>query len=139
MHRATVTRGLAAGPDRFDGRSRYNVGLVSRWGGTNSDNVEGACPVEGECFCKNFVVDALAQSLLYGVGGVIYPYPTTGLVFGTTKKRVRESRMFSVYPSNCESVLFMRKLVGVLLSFTGEVAVGEMVAVEALMSCGRRR
>ena len=24
LQRATVTRGLAAGPDRFDGRSRYN-------------------------------------------------------------------------------------------------------------------
>ena len=109
--------------------------MVSRWGGTNSDNVEGACPVEGECFFKNFVVDALAQSLSYGVGGVVYPHPTAGLVFGTTKKRVREGRVISVYPSNCESfVLFTRKIVGVLLSFTGEVAVGEMVTVEALMS-----
>ena len=70
----------------------------------------------------------------YGGGGVVYPYPTAGLVFGMAKKRVREGRVSSVYPSNCESVLFMHKLVGVLLSFTSEVAVCEIVAVEALMS-----
>ena len=35
LQRTTVTRGLAAGPDRFDGRSRYNSlspsGRLSGW------------------------------------------------------------------------------------------------------------
>ena len=82
---------------------------------------------------KKFVVDAFAQSFSYGGGGVVYPYPTTGHIFGTVKKRVRDGRVSSVYTSNCESVLFTHKLVGVLLSFSGEVAIGEMVAVKALM------
>ena len=74
---------------------------------------------------KNFVVDAFAQFLSYGGGGVVYPYPTAGHIFGTAKKRVREGRDSSVHTSNCESVLFTHKLVSVLLSFLGEVAIGE--------------
>ena len=70
----------------------------------------------------------------YGGGGVVYPYPTAGHTFGTAKKRVREVRVSSVYTSNCESVLFTHKLVGVLLSFTGEVAIGEMARVKALVA-----
>ena len=60
---------------------RTSVGLVSRWGGINSDDCEGACPVEGDFFFKNFVVDAFAQSLSYGAGGVVYPYLAAGHVF----------------------------------------------------------
>ena len=71
--------------------------------------------------------------MTYDGGGVVYSYPTAGHVFGTTKKRFREGRVSSVYTSNCESVLFTHKLVGVLLPFSSEVAIGEMVAVKALM------
>ena len=55
-------------------------------------------------------------------------------MFGAAKKRVRQGRVSSVYTSNCESVLFTHKLVGVLLSFTVEVTIGEMVPVKALMA-----
>ena len=65
--------------------------------------------------------------------GVVCPYPIAGHVFGTSKKRVREGRVSSVYTSDGEGVLFTHKLVGVLLSFSGEVAVSEMIAVKALM------
>ena len=34
---------------------------------------------------------------------------------------------------HCEGVLFANELVGSLLPFTGEVAIGEMVAVKALV------
>ena len=39
-----------------------------------------------------------------------------------------------VNAGHCEGVLFANELVGPLLSFTSEVAIGEMVAVKALMS-----
>ena len=50
-----------------------------------------------------------------------------------TEKRVREGRVWSVYTSDCRGVLFMHELVGALLPFLGKVAIGEMVAVKALM------
>ena len=69
----------------------------------------------------------------YGGGGVVCPYPTVGHMLGAAKKRVREGRVTSAYTSNFESVLFTHKLVGVLLSFSDEVAIGDMVAVKVLM------
>ena len=69
----------------------------------------------------------------YGGGGVVYPYPAAGHVFGAARKRVRESRISSVYTSDIEGVIFTHELVGALLLFSGKVAIGEMVAVEALM------
>ena len=62
--------------------------MVSRWGVTNSDNFEGARPVKREFFFKNFAIGAFAQYLPYDGGGVVYPYPATGHVFGAAKKRV---------------------------------------------------
>ena len=110
-----------------------SVWLICRWGGANSDNFEGARPVKRDFLCKNFVIDAFAQSLSYGGGGVVYPYPAAGHVFGASKKRVREGRVSPVYTSDCEGVLFPHELVGALLPFSGKVAIREMVAVEALM------
>ena len=109
-----------------------DVRRVGRGGGTNSDDFEGDCSGEGTFIFKNFVVDAFAQSLSYGSSGVVYPYPAAGHVFGETKKRIQEGRVSSVCTSDCEGVLFTHELVGVLL-FSGKVAIGEMVAVEALM------
>ena len=74
------------------------------------------------------------RSLSSGGGGVVHLYPTAGHIFGAAKKCVREGRVSSVYTSNCESVLFTHKFVGVLLSFTGEVAIGELVPVQALVA-----
>ena len=50
-----------------------------------------------------------------------------------TEKRVREGRVPSVYMSDCKGVLFMHELVGALLPFSGKVAIGEMVAVKAVI------
>ena len=82
FQRTTVTRGLAAGRDRFEERSRYNslspsgsVGLASHWGGTNSDGFEGSCLAEREFLFENLVIGAFARSLSDGGSGVVYPYP----------------------------------------------------------------
>ena len=50
-----------------------------------------------------------------------------------TEKRVREGRVPCVYMSDCKGVLFMHELVGALLPFSGKVAIGEMVAVKAVI------
>ena len=109
-----------------------SIWLVTRWGGANSDNFVGARPVKREFLFKNFVIDAFAQSFSYGGGSVLYPYPAAGNVFGAAKKRVREGRVSPVYTSDCEGVLFPHELVGAVLPFLGKVALGEMIAVEAL-------
>ena len=110
-----------------------SVWLVSHWGGANNDNFEGARPVEREFLCENFAIDAFAHSLAFSGSGVVYSYPAASHVFGASKERVREGRVSPVYTSECEGVLFSHELVGVLLPFSGKVAIGEMVAVEALM------
>ena len=69
----------------------------------------------------------------YGGGGAVYPYPGAGHAFGAAKKCGREGRVSPVYTSDCEGVLFTHELVGALLPFSGKVATGEMVAVEALV------
>ena len=107
--------------------------MVKRRGGANSDNSEGARPVEREFIFQNFVIDAFAHSLSYSGSDVVYPYPAASHVFGVPKERVREGRVSPVYTSDCESVLFPHELIGALLPFSGKVAIGEMVAVEALI------
>ena len=110
-----------------------SVWLVSRWGGANSDNFERGRPVEREFLFENFVIDAFAYSLSYSGRGVVYPYPAASHVFGASKERVREGGVSTVYTSDCEGVLFSHEIVGELLPFSGKVAIGEMVTVEALM------
>ena len=110
-----------------------SVWLVSRWGGANSDNFKGARPVEREFLFENFVIDAFAHSLTYSGSGVVHPYPAASHIFGASEERVRESRVSPVYMSDCEGVLLSHELVGALLPSSGKVAIGEMVAAEALM------
>ena len=63
-----MTWGLAAGPDRFEGKSKYNslspegasADLVVCRGGINSEDFEGACPVERKLLFEDFVIGAFA-------------------------------------------------------------------------------
>ena len=103
-------------------------------GGTNSDDFEGACPVERKFLFEDFVIGAFAQSLSRCDGCVLHPYPASSNVFGSAQERVREGGVAPVDAGNCEGVLFANELVGSLLSFTGEIAIGEMVVVKALVS-----
>ena len=129
-----MTRGLAAGPDRLEGRSRYSSlsprGRPSGWlsvgEGPTATILKG--PVQLRYFFS-FIIGTFAQSLSDGGGGVVDPYPAIGHVFGVAEKRVRECRVASVYTSDCEGVLFTHELVGALLPFSGKVTIGEVVAV----------
>ena len=49
------------------------------------------------------------------------------------RRRASESGIAPVYPSKGEGVLFSHKFVGALLTLAGEVAIGELAAVEVLM------
>ena len=137
-----MTSGLAAGPDKFDGRSRYNSwspsgrpsGCVAAGEGPTATILKGPVQLRDSFSLITLLSTPLCKSLSYGGVGVVYPYPTAGPIFGAAKKRNREGRVLSVYTSNCESVMFAHKLVCVLLSFTGEVAIGEVVPVKALVA-----
>ena len=107
--------------------------MVIRGGGTNSDDFEGASPVERKSLFKDFLVGAFAQSLSDSGGCVVYPYPAIGHVSGAAEKPVRECRVAFVDASDCEGVLFTHELVGALLPFSGKIAIDEMVAVKALV------
>ena len=107
--------------------------MVSRWGGTHSDDFEGVCPVENRFLSNDFVSGAFGQSLSDDGGDVLCSYPANDHVFRATEKRISKGRIPPVYTCDCEGVLFTHELVRALLPFLGTVAVGDMVAVEALM------
>ena len=66
-------------------------------------------------------------------GGIVDPYPSASRVFGATEKSIEESGVAPIYPSNGEGVLFSHSFIDALLAFASEVAIGELIAVEALM------
>ena len=58
-------------------------------GGTNHNDLEGACPVERKFLFENFVIDAFAKSLSGCGGCVVDPYPASSDVFGSAQEGVR--------------------------------------------------
>ena len=66
-------------------------------------------------------------------GGVVDPYPSASRVFRATEKSVGESGVAPIDQSNGEGVLFAHSFIGALLSVASEVAIGELIAIEALM------
>ena len=113
---------------------RASFGFVCRRGGTISDAFKGTCQVARKLLFESFLTGAFAQSLSDSSGGVVYPNPATGCVFGALEKRVREGRNPPVYASDCEGVLLAHALVGTRLPFSGMAAIGDMVTVDVLMS-----
>ena len=71
-------------------------------------------------------------------GGIVDPYPSASRVFGATEKSIGESGVAPIDPSDGESVLFSHNFIGALLAFASEVAIGELIAVEALMDTAVR-
>ena len=66
-------------------------------------------------------------------GGIVDPCLSASRVFEATEKSIGESGVASIDPSNGEDVLFSHNFIGALLSVTSEVAIGELIAIEALM------
>ena len=66
-------------------------------------------------------------------GGIVDPYPSASRVFGATEKSIGESEVAHIDPSNGEGVLFAHNFIGALLSVASEVALDELIAIEALM------
>ena len=67
-------------------------------------------------------------------GGIVDPYLSASRrVFGATEKSVGESGVAPIDQSNDEGVLFAHNFIGALLSIASEVAIGELIAIEALM------
>ena len=140
LQRATVTRGLAAGPERFEGRSKYSSlspngrpsGVSAAGEGPAASILKG--PVQfSEFLFEDFIVSAFPQSLADSGRGIVDPHPSTSRVFGATEKSIGESGVAPIDPSNGEGVLFSHNFIGALLAFASEVAIGELIAVEALM------
>ena len=67
-------------------------------------------------------------------GGIVDPYPSTSHIFGATEKSIGESGVAPIDPSNGEGVLFAHDFISASLSVAREVAVGELIAIEALMA-----
>ena len=100
----------------------------------NGKDFKGACPVERKFLLEDFVIREFPRSLSYGGSGVVNPHPSAGYVSGTAEEGVGESRVSTVDAGDRQGVLFPHKFVRSLLAFAGEVAVRELVAVEALVS-----
>ena len=66
------------------------------------------------------------------------PMPSLQQRIWVGPERVREGGVAPVDAGDCEGVLFANELVGSLLSFTGEIAIVEMVTVKALVGSAVR-
>ena len=102
--------------------------------GTDGEYSKGAGPVEREFLFKDFIVGLFPRSLSDGGGGVIDPDPSTRYIFGAAEEGVREGGVATVNAGDRQSVLLAHEFICSLLSVAGEVAVGELVAVKALVS-----
>ena len=69
-----------------------------------------------------------------GGGGIIDPYPSTRCIVRPAEEGVRQGGVAAVNAGDRQCVLFAHEFIGSLLSLAGEVAVGELVAVKALVS-----
>ena len=67
-------------------------------------------------------------------GGIVDSYPSASHVFGATEKSIGESGVAPIDPSNGEGVLFAHDFISASLSVAIEVAVGKLIAIEALMA-----
>ena len=115
LQRATVTRGLAAGPERFERRSRYSSLSPSGRPSGVSAAEEGPTAIilkapvqfiQREFLFEKFIVSAFPQILADSGGGVVDPCPSASRVFGAAEEGIGESGIAPVYPSNGEGVLF---------------------------------
>ena len=111
LQRATVTRCLAAGPKRFEGRSRYSSlspsgrpsGVSAADEGPTTIILKGPVQFKREFLFEDFIVSALPQTLADSGGGVVDPYPSASRVFGAAAEGIGESGNASVYPRNGEA------------------------------------
>ena len=67
-------------------------------------------------------------------GGIVDLNPSTRYIFRAMEESIGEGRISAIDSSNGEGRLFSHKVVSALPGLMGEVAIGELVAVEALMS-----
>ena len=68
-----------------------------------------------------------------GGGVIVDPYPSASRVFGATEKSIGESGVAPIDPGNDDGVLFAHDFVGASFSVASEVAIGELITIEALM------
>lgn len=96
-------------------------------------NYRGSIPIKGEFLFENFAVSTLPEFLADGGGGVNSSL-TPSHVFGATKEGIGEGGVLPAYTSNGEGMLLSHDFVGALLALAVEVAIGELVMVEALLN-----
>ena len=142
LQRTTATRGLAAEPDRFEGRSRHNSlspngrpsGVLAAGEGPTTMILKGPVQVRA-IFSLITLFSVPLRSPCRIVAAVLHTQTQpVDCIFGATEERVRERGVPPVFPGDCEGVLFTHELVGALLALTSKVAISEMVAIEALIS-----
>ena len=66
-------------------------------------------------------------------GGIADQYPSASRVFGAIEKSIGDSVVAPIDLSNSEGVLFVHTSIRALLSVAREAAIGELIAIEALM------
>ena len=79
------------------------------------------------------MVSVFPPSLSDSGGGIIDPDLSTRYIFGAAEEGVGWSGVAAVNAGDRQGVLFAHEFVCSLLTLAGEVAVGELVAVKALV------
>ena len=101
--------------------------------GANNDDFQGVSPVEREFLFEGFVIGAFAQSLWDCGGCVVYHTQPSARYLGRRRSASESVELRPFRRATVKACLFTHKLVGTLLPFSGEIAIGEMLAVKAMV------
>ena len=107
---------------------------VSGSTGANFKDFVGARPVEQELGLEDLTVRVRLRALADGDGRIEHPHSATNGEFWNRAQCVREGRVSAFHARNCEDMVFADDIVRALLAVGRQVAAGEVVAGQALMT-----
>ena len=91
-------------------------------------------PVKRKFGLEYLGVRVSLHTLADGGSRVVHPSPTTHSEFGCRTQRVGEGGVSAVNARNGEGMVFANNVVGALLPVCGQVAIGQVVASQTLVS-----
>ena len=125
----------------FEGRSRYSnlsprgrpLGWLCAGEGPTAMILKGPVQLR-ECFSLRTFISAPLRCPCRVVAAVLYTHIQPPAAYlGRPRSASERVELRPLMRATVRAVLFANELVGPLLPFTGEVAIGEMVAVKALV------
>lgn len=114
-------------------RQRTAIRSVGRSGRADGEDLERSCPRKGELGFEHEVVGVLLGALANGGRAVVDPSPVANFKHREVVEGLDELGVATLDPGGSKGVKFPNQVVSVALAVHGEVAVGQLISVEALV------